>query len=577
MIPPALARLSRAWFPTKKRPASGVENGHAKLIRAGFLRPSHAGIFHMLPLGRRVQSKLEELVARHMEHLLSASRVSLSAVSSQSLWDKSGRLENTASELFKFSDRKGVGYLLAPTHEEEITTLVAQTVKTSKDLPLRLFQITPKYRDEFRPRHGLLRGREFVMKDLYTFDSSIESALETYSDVRQVYSRIFEEMKLPVLAAKACSGNMGGNLSHEYHLPTPLGEDHVVSCDRCDYVANEEVAGSVLSDQAVSNTAFQVWRGITKDRTKLVNVWYPKQTKLLDGGELREYTDLDINIAEVKSVIPDLDAGVEDALPLWSAVTAADGMAVELVNIVDCRLPPSFSESLAGTQPTISSWPVQLRPRKETLLSISVQTTSHNNSGKPLNLIRIHTGDKCPSCTSGHLKAERAMELGHTFYLGTRYSEALGATMLVPNGERQNVPMQMGCYGIGISRIIGAVAELMVDERGLNWPVAIAPYSCVIVTGTGVDEQDAVEVYRQINQVGGVDAKYLDVVLDDRQKTLPWKLMDADLVGFPVIVTLGREWLSAKRLEVQCRRLGVKQAVEMAELPQVIAKLHADL
>ncbi|KAK4197726.1 putative prolyl-tRNA synthetase [Triangularia verruculosa] len=575
MISSALARLSRVWFPTKKKPASGVENGHAKLIRAGFLRPSHAGIFHMLPLGRRVQSKLEDLVASHMEHMLAASRVSLSAVSSQSLWEKSGRLENTASELFKFSDRKDVGYLLAPTHEEEITTLVAQTAKTAKDLPLRLFQITPKYRDEFRPRHGLLRGREFVMKDLYTFDNSIESALATYNDVRQVYSRIFEEMKLPVLAAKASSGNMGGNLSHEYHLPTPLGEDHVVSCDSCDYVANEEVAESVLSDQATSDTAFKVWRGITKDRTKLVNVWYPKQTKPVDGGELREYTDLDINTTEVKSIVPDLDAGVEDALPLWSAATAAGGTAVELINIVDCRLPRSFSDGLGGAQPNTSSWPGKLRPQKE--VPVSVLTTNHNNSGKPLNIIRIHTDDKCPSCTSGHLKAEKAMELGHTFYLGTRYSEALGAIMLAPNDEKQNLPMQMGCYGIGISRIIGAVAELMVDDRGLNWPLAIAPYSCVIVTGAGVDEQDAVEVYRQISQVGGVDAKYLDVVLDDRQKTLPWKLMDADLAGFPVIVTLGREWLSTKRLEVQCRRLGVKQAVEMAELPQIIAKLHTNL
>ncbi|KAK0729436.1 hypothetical protein B0T21DRAFT_371102 [Apiosordaria backusii] len=577
MIPPAVARLSRVWFPTKKRPASGVENGHAKLIRAGFLRPSHAGIFHMLPLGRRVQNKLEGLVAKHMENMLAASRVSLSAVSSQSLWDKSGRLENTASELFKFSDRKDVGYLLAPTHEEEITTLVAQTVKTAKDLPLRLFQITPKYRDEFRPRHGLLRGREFVMKDLYTFDSSIESALETYSNVRQVYSRIFKEMKLPVLAARASSGNMGGNLSHEYHLPTPLGEDRVVSCDSCDYVANEEVAESVLSDKAVSDTTFQVWRGITKDRTRLVNVWYPKQTQSLDGGDLREYTDLDINIAEVKSAVPDLDAGVEDALPLWLAAAAVGGTAVELVNIVDSRLPPSFSENLVGTKPIISSWPVQLKLRKEAPVSIPIRNMSSSSSGKPLNLIRIYTGDKCPSCTSGRLKAERAMELGHTFYLGTRYSETLGATIPAPNGEKQDMPMQMGCYGIGISRIIGAVAELMVDEKGLNWPVAIAPYSCVIVTGTGVDEQDAEEAYRQINQVGGVDAKYLDVILDDRQKTLPWKLMDADLVGFPIIITLGREWLSTKRLEVQCRRLGVKQAVEMAELPQIIAKLHAKL
>ncbi|GAB1311176.1 proline--tRNA ligase [Madurella fahalii] len=564
MAVPPVARLSRVWFPSGGIAASGVEDAYSKLIRAGFLRQAHSGVFHMLPLGRRVQDKVEGLVARHMEDLLAASRVSLSSISAEALWEKSGRLENVASELFKFSDRKGVAYLLAPTHEEEITSLVARTVKSYKELPLRLYQITRKYRDEFRPRHGLLRGREFIMKDLYTFDISVQSALETYDKVRAVYSKIFSDMKLPVLAAKASSGDMGGDLSHEYHLPTPLGEDRVVSCDSCDYVVNEEIVDSVISEQAPADTPIQVWRGITRDRTKLVNVWYPRFAKPLGGGGLREYTDQDINFSAVKSVVPDLDAGVENALAFWAAATAADtGTANEVINIVDIRLPPSLAKNPGDNAPTVSSWPAALhRP---------LLVSSYHGSS---NVLRIRTGDKCPQCVSGTLRVERAMELGHTFFLGTRYSEPLGAVASIPPSG-QPVPMQMGCHGIGISRIIGAVAEHLADRTGLNWPVAIAPYSCVIIAGKDASDEDAMQVYHQISGASGARNQFLDLALDDRQRPLPWKLTDADLIGFPVIVLLGREWRGAKRVEVQCRRLGMKQAVDLGDLPSVIGQLHA--
>ncbi|KAJ4295796.1 hypothetical protein N0V88_004498 [Collariella sp. IMI 366227] len=518
MLPPAAARLSRVWFPSGGIAASGVEDGHAKLIRAGFLRQSNAGMFHMLPLGRRVQDKVEGLVAGHMEEMLA--------------------------------------YLLAPTHEEEITTLVARSVKSYKELPLRLYQITRKYRDEFRPRHGLLRGREFIMKDLYTFDNSVEAALETYHKVRTVYTRVFSDMKLPVLSAKASSGDMGGDLSHEYHLPTSLGEDRVVSCNSCDYVVNEEVAGLPISGEVSSDAPFQVWRGITKDRTKLVNVWYPRSAKAPGSEELREYTDQDINWAAVKSVVPDLDAGLEDALPFWSAATAGEERtAMEVVNVLDSRLPPSAVEDFEGPASKISSWPAMLTPPATPLSS---------SFSKPLNLLRIRTSDKCPSCSSGSLKVDKAMELGHTFFLGTRYSEPLGA-MTSPPPSGQPSPMQMGCYGIGISRVLGAVAEHLADKRGLNWPVAIAPYSCVVIPGKDANDGDAMQLCHHITSNPGPDNKFLDV------------LTDADLIGFPVIILLGREWRASKRVEVQCRRLGLKQVVEMADLPALVQQLHASL
>jgi prolyl-tRNA synthetase len=467
-----------------------------------------------------------------------------------------------------------VPYLLAPTHEEEITSLVARTVKSHKELPLRLYQITRKYRDEFRPRHGLLRGREFTMKDLYTFDNSIESALETYDSVRAAYSRIFSDMKLPILSVKASSGDMGGDLSHEYHLPTPLGEDRVVSCTSCGNMVNEEIASSAISDVVADDTPFSVWRGITKDRSKLVNVWYPKWTRSPGGGELREHVARDINLSAVKSVVPDLDAAVEDALPLWAAALAPGAAtAVEVVNVIDSRLPPSFADVLGDPSAAVPSWPAGLSPPASPLPMSSQREAGH---GGPLNVLRIRTDDKCPQCLSGSLRVEKAIELGHTFFLGTRYSEPLGAMTTIPPAATPS-PMQMGCYGIGISRLVGAAAEHLADKTGLNWPVAIAPYSCVVIPGNDVNDSDAVQVYGQLNSISGPGSRFLDVVLDDRKRSLPWKLTDADLVGFPVIVLLGREWRSAGRVEVQCRALGMKQAVGIADLPTVVSQLHTTL
>lgn len=473
-------------------------------------------------------------------------------------------------KLFRFSDRKSVPYLLSPTHEEEITTLVGRTVKSYKELPLRLYQITRKYRDEFRPRHGLLRGREFTMKDLYTFDNSVESALDTYHKVRDVYAKIFCDMRLPVLSAKASSGDMGGDLSHEYHLPTPLGEDRVVSCDSCGHAVNEEIASPVLCEDASHGDSFHVWRGITKDRSKLVNVVYPMWTKPVAGGEVREYGSQDLNLSAVKSVVPDLDTSVEDVLPFWSA--ALDGTAREVVNVVDSRLWLSLHGHSEGPALGMPSWPAEINPPPAPL-----PVSSHHTAGqgsRPLNLLRIRTGDKCPECSSDTLRVDKAMELGHTFFLGTRYSKPLGAMVSMPQAT-QPLPMQMGCHGIGISRVVGAVAEHLADEVGLNWPASIAPYSCVVIPGKDADDGEAMQLCNHIIGCTGAANAVPDVVLDDRTRPLSWKLTDADLIGFPIIVLLGREWRSHKRVEVQCRRLGVKRAVDTADLSSVIGHLHS--
>ncbi|KAI3332169.1 class II aaRS and biotin synthetase [Xylariaceae sp. AK1471] len=582
------SRLSSFWLATGGITATEREDGYAKLIRAGYLRQSHAGIFHMLPLGERVQTKLEKLVDKHMSQL-GASKVSLSSISSQALWQQTNRLEGYGQELFRFTDRKDISYILAPTHEEEITTLVAKTIKSYKSLPLRLYQIGRKYRDEIRPRHGMLRSREFVMKDLYTFDYSLQSALKTYEEARAAYSLLFDELKLPYLVAEASSGDIGGDLSHEYHLPSSLGEDNVISCTDCDYVANEELAtarpilsqdeSSTEGSNAKSGTTAQVWRGISKDRKTLVNVWYPTS-----------FSDTDINTHALKSVLPNLDSSLEDALTLWesslnSSNSSTSNQRLQLLNIVDYRLGQQFMDTLKtdpGQLPVLPPQsPIQLSQLEGRFI------TSLKN-GEPFNTIRIRDGDHCPRCTSGKLKVQKAIELGHTFHLGTKYSDALDARVQVPStmiedsqatsiksDSMASVSMQMGCHGIGVSRIIGAVANHLADERGLNWPRAIAPFEVVVIPGRNMDE-DAAAVSHSLTESSGITLP-VDLVLDDRAESFPWKLNDADLVGYPVIVVLGRKWTSDRLCEVQCRRLDSVQFVSLDDLPEHVNKLLAQL
>lgn len=464
-------------------------------------------------------------------------------------------------------------YLLAPTHEEEITSLVAGSVRSHKELPLRLYQITRKYRDEFRPRHGLLRGREFIMKDLYTFDSTAEAAISTYDKVRAAYDQIFADMKLPVLSAKAHSGDMGGDLSHEYHLPTSIGEDRVVSCNTCNHIANEEVADKAISEEPQPDVPTGVWRGITKDRRRLVNVWYPKRKGRVGGCDIREYTDRDIDLSVVKSVVPDIDTAVEDALPFWSGALAEQTRdAIEVVHIIDGHLPLSVAGALESPLTVPPAWPSGVAP-PGIPLPVSYHHAVQRGTEK-LSLLRPRTGDKCPRCPSGSLTVEKAMELGHAFYLGTRYSHPLGAVVTTPSSG-QSTPMQMGCYGIGISRIMGAAAAHFADDVGFNWPVSIAPFSSVIIPGNGIDDRDALLVHGVLNNLADNKRRVLDIAVDDRQKSLPWKLKDADLIGYPIIVLLGRGWKSKSEVEVQCRRIGIKQTVSLEGLNEAVGEIYS--
>jgi prolyl-tRNA synthetase len=552
-------RLSNFFAPSGGiAPKDGSEDVHALLLRTGYLRQAYSGIFHYLPLGQRVHEKLEKLIDKHMR-TLGASKLALSSISSEKLWEKTGRVGGT--ELMRFRDRKGSRYLLAPTHEEEVTALVAGLVASHKQLPLRVYQIGRKYRDERRPRAGLLRGKEFTMKDLYTFDTTEEAALQTYSEVQVAYKNLFDELGLPYLVAEADSGSMGGNLSHEYLYPSPTGEDTILSCTECSYTANTEAAVPRAPPHCATpptQAEVGVHHSITTDRKTLINTYYLRSSV----NALGTRSPNEVNLHRIKEVVPTLDPSVLNPLDLFyesfTPYPSEEGQHSQIINLFDRALPYPLTGSSFSNHTDHAAAAGFTADKRIPTTSI----TKHPDTGAALTLIKPRVDDHCPRCDNGRLKSTTAVELGHTFHLGTRYTEPLSAGVF--NAEQQRVPMQQGCHGLGVSRMIAAIAEGHRDAKGLGWPAVVAPFEvCVVCHQEG--RVDAEMVYDLLE---GVDA-----VVDDRDRELVWKMKDADLVGYPVFVVLGRSWKTERLLEVQSRRKGVKLFVTPEDLRQTVAGL----
>lgn len=461
------------------------------------------------------------------------------------------------------------------------------------------------------------------MKDLYTFDSSKESALQTYETVRKAYSAFFGEFKIPYLTAEASSGDIGGDLSHEYHLPSLKGEDRIVTCNSCKYVANEELAGidqprvratslefstsageapsrvdgksldSVLSFSLPWEGKYSVWRGISKDRLVLYEAIFPKEIKFRDGSKF-SLRSTEINRHALKRYASDIDLNIEDPMGMWSSIqenqeflqTSRSHPGPIITRLYDYRLPQTFIESYeAKNQAALT------RPQLKSL--------SKDGKFPPVDLIKRHDGDKCLKCNTGSLKVQNAIELGHTFHLGTRYSDPLQATFVSDPSRQSSTDitelalqtlgcsenpiskspstsfLQMGCHGVGVSRMIAAIAENLCDGKGLNWPRVMAPFEAVIIPTKGLDA-DAAAIYDLLVQKKSDEYSdpHIDAILDDRDKEFGWKLTDADLIGYPIIVVLGRKWRSERACEVQCRRLdGWREIVPEEKLREVVQGL----
>jgi len=416
------------------------------------------------------------------------------------------------------------------------------------------------------------------MKDLYTFDIDVDGALDTYKVVQAAYLALFRDLRLPVIMAEASSGDMGGDRSHEFHLPCEVGEDFVVNCSECEYAANAEVAQAapprpISTHNEISSAEHPAaWLGITKDRKTVAVVWY---SRLAEPGQLQSQSI--VNTHAVKTLVPNLDTSVDDALAMWNDTRKTD-QQVRVITLVDRSL---------STYGPLDSF--QARSRKyiegivaSNLAGIESAVLGRDTESPTLQLLRVQDGDSCSRCSNGRLQVRKALELGHAFYLGTRYSQPLDARVLLPpwrdSGPAGNTgkpesgsltALQMGCFGIGVSRVIGAIAQHFSDDRGLLWPLSVAPFEAIIIPGPGLEE-DATQIYDSIRSI-------VDAVLDDRPVNLAWKLKDADLVGYPVVILVANTWKRSQLCEIRCRLQGQIHMAPLGQVKNIITSILAEL
>lgn len=560
-------RYSKLLLPTLKEVPSEAETvSHQLLLRAGMIRKLASGIYDYLPLGLRVLRKVEAIVREEMNRA-GAQEVLLPAVQPAELWQESGRWQVYGKELLRFRDRHERDYCFGPTHEEVITDLVRRDVHSYRQLPLNLYQIQTKFRDEIRPRFGLIRGREFIMKDGYSFDVDEAAADATYQAMYDAYSRIFRRCGLRFKSVEADSGPIGGSFSHEFMVLAETGEDVVVSCCACEYAANLEKAEVVPPVGGVSEseaplakvhtpavrtvTEVAAFLGLTSSqvlKTLLYETDRGVVAVLLRG-------DHEVNEVKLKNFL-----GVNDlSLAREAVVRQETGASVGFAGPLGLNLPIYADQSLRGLAN----------------LAAGANEDDHHYTGVSLardvavreyaDLRQITAADPCPRCGAA-LEFLRGIEVGHVFKLGYKYSQAMQATFLDANGQEK--PMYMGCYGIGVSRIVAAAIEQNHDADGIIFPIPLAPFQVLLIPIAVQDEKTmatAETLYQDLSAAG------LEVLFDDRDERPGVKFKDGDLLGIPFRVVLGPKTLAQNAAEIRSRRT---REMELLPLPRLVEELH---
>ena len=566
-------RMSKLHVPTlKEDPADAEVVSHKLMLRAGMIRKLTAGVYSYLPLGYRSLRKVEQIVREEMD-ASGAQEVFLPTVQPSELWKESGRWDVYGAELLRFKDRHDRECCLGPTHEEVITDLVRRDVRSYRDLPLNLYQIQTKFRDEIRPRFGLMRGREFIMKDGYSFDANEEGAEATYLAMRDAYERIFRRCGLQFRAVEADSGPIGGSFSHEFMVLANTGEDTVVSCDTCDYAANLEKAEIRPC---------------------------PSTDKLLDGAPKKVATPSAKTIEEVsqflglapsdliKTLILKTDKGATVALIRGdhelNDVKVKNFIGASEIELADEKLINEITGGPLGFSGPVGLSGVRIladyaiRGMDSAVVGAN-EKDYHIINVSPLSGFQVDAygdfrsaseGDPCPRC-SGKLVMNRGIEVGHIFKLGTKYSKSMNATFLDPDGKETF--MIMGCYGIGVSRTAAAAIEQNHDDDGVIFPPPIAPFTVIITTvGAKNEEIDtaAETIYGMLWNNG------LDTLLDDRNERPGVKFKDADLMGIPIRLTIGKKALAEGKVELRSRKLKENVLVDMDKILEAVNRMVAD-
>ncbi|MCY7569738.1 proline--tRNA ligase [Bacillus safensis] len=555
-------RQSLTFIPTLREvPADAEAKSHQLLVRAGFIRQNTSGIYHYLPLAHKVIQHIQSIVRKEMEKA-GAAELLMPVLQQAEMWQESGRWYTYGPELMRMKDRHGREFALGPTHEEVITSLVRSEVKSYKKLPLTLYQIQSKFRDEQRPRFGLLRGREFIMKDAYSFHSSPESLDETYNKMFTAYSNVFSKVGLNFRPVIADSGAMGGKDTHEFMALSEVGEDTIAYSDTSSYAANIEMAEAVYHGEEANPADFK----------ELEKVHTPQVKTIQDVAEFLEVDPA----ACIKSVLFKAD----DAYVLILTRGDHEVNDVKVKNLVGAQLVELASREevleVIGTEPGFVG-PVKAEVDIYADLAVKGMTNAvaganeadyHYVNVNPArdvsvkeftDLRLIQEGDVSPD-GEGTIQFAKGIEVGQVFKLGTRYSESMDATYLDENGRAQ--PMIMGCYGIGISRTLSAIVEQHHDEKGIIWPETVAPYDLHLLAlnmKNDAQKELAETLYERLEDEG------FDVLFDDRQERAGVKFADSDLIGLPIRISCGKR-SEEGIVEVKFRKSGESHEVSVDDL-----------
>ena len=557
-------RFSRFFLPTLKEAPSDAEViSHRLMTKAGMIRKVAAGIYNYLPLGLRVIHKVENIVREEM-NMAGAQEVLMPMVIPSELWQESGRWDAYGKELLRIKDRHERDFCLGPTHEEVITDMVRKEVRSYRELPLNIYQIQPKFRDEIRPRFGLMRGREFIMKDAYSFHATEEDAEREYQNMYDTYCRIFERCGLEFRAVEAETGAIGGRFSHEFMVLADTGEDAIASCNKCTYAANVEKA-EIRSQKSEVRSQ--------ENKKPLERVSTPGMKTVEEvSGFLKT-----IPQTLIKTLIYNSDKGVIASL-VRGDYEINENKLKRLIGAERLHLADENTVRNLTNAPSGFAGPVGLKAKIFADYSIRDMINAVTGANEAdAHLVNVNmerdfevnnfadirsvvAGDLCPRC-SGTLGVFRGIEVGHIFKLGTKYSEAMKATFL--NEKGQGMPVIMGCYGIGIGRTAAARIEQNHDKNGIIWPLPLAPFHVHIVPVNVNDKatMDAAErVYKDLIDAG------LEALMDDRDERAGIKFNDADLIGIPVRVTIGNKTLKENSVELKLRNLPDAALVRMDEV-----------
>ncbi|MDB4935846.1 MAG: Prolyl-tRNA synthetase [Labilithrix sp.] len=541
---------SRALIPTvKEAPADAANASHTLLVRGGYIRKVGAGMYDFLPLGLRALRKIESIVREEMNRA-GAQEILMPALLPAEYFKETGRWDVYGDTLFRLKDRKGAEFHLGPTHEEIVTDIARREIKSWRDMPMNLYQVQSKYRDEPRPRGGLLRCREFLMKDAYSFDITEEAARASYETMRKAYCAVFDRMGLTYRMVAADPGAIGGSTSAEFQVLADSGEDAIVACDNCDYAANVEIAtvkvgappdgGSAAEDEKKKVHTPKV--GTIEDVSKFLNLPKDRFLKSLVYLANKEIVlavvrgDHDLNEIRLARAL-----GVDEVFMANDAdVQKATGAAVGFAGPVGFKGKIVVDRAAAQVKNAATG-------ANESDQHFTGVNMGRDWQGEVADIRLATTGDACPSCETGKLKTYRGIEAGHIFILGTRYSEKMGAQYSDEKQEKK--PIVMGCYGIGVSRLVATAIEQNHDENGIKWPMAVAPYQVHLVT-LGKEENVATEASRLYDDLR---ARGVDVLWDDRDERPGVKFKDADLLGMPLRITIGAKSLANGNIELKPR------------------------